>query len=106
MRAQEIGLATPLLDYLRGRNDIRIIGPDDPTLRAPTIALHHTEPGIEIAKRLAKHGIMASGGNFYAWRLLQALSIDPQHGVLRLSFVHYTTPEEIEQLIKALDAEL
>jgi len=26
--------------------------------------------------------------------------------VLRMSFVHYTTPEEIDRLIKALDAEL
>jgi selenocysteine lyase/cysteine desulfurase len=107
MRAQEIALARPLLDYLRGRNDVRIIGPDDPELRAPTIALHHAQPGIEIARRLAKHGIMASGGNFYAVRLLEALGIDPdKHGVLRLSFVHYTAPGEIEALIKALDAEL
>ncbi|MFD1251254.1 Cysteine desulfurase [Devosia equisanguinis] len=107
MRAQEIALATPLLDYLRDRNDVQIIGPDDPTLRAPTIALRHREPGVEVARRLARHGIMASGGNFYAVRLLEALGIDPNnHGVLRLSFVHYTSPEEIDQLIKALDAEL
>lgn len=107
MRAQEIELARPLLDYLRNRNDVQIIGPDDPELRAPTIALRHREPGIELAKRLAKHGVMASGGNFYAVRLLEALGIDPHnHGVLRLSFVHYTTPEEIQQLIAALDAEL
>ena len=106
MRAQEIDLATPLLDYLRNRNDVRLVGPDDPELRAPTIALRHAEPGVDIARRLAKHKIMASGGNFYAWRLLQALGIDPTHGVLRLSFVHYTTPQEIAQLIKALDAEL
>lgn len=107
MRAQEIALATPLLDYLRDRNDVQIIGPDDPTLRAPTIALRHREPGIEVARRLARHGVMASGGNFYAVRLLEALGIDPNnHGVLRLSFAHYTSPEEINQLIKALDAEL
>ncbi len=107
MRAQEIALARPLMDFLRTRNDVQIIGPDDPELRAPTIALRHREPGIEVAKRLAKHGIMASGGNFYAVRLLEALGIDPNnHGVLRLSFVHYTSPEEIQSLIKALDAEL
>jgi selenocysteine lyase/cysteine desulfurase len=106
MRAQEIALAAPLLDYLRNRNDVRLIGPDDPIKRAPTIALRHAEPGIELARRLARHNIMAAGGNFYAWRLLQALGIDPNHGVLRLSFVHYTTPEEIQQLIQALDAEL
>lgn len=106
MRAQEIALARPLLDYLNGRNDVQLVGPGDADLRAPTIALRHREPGIEVAKRLAKHGVMASGGNFYAWRLMEALGIDPQHGVLRLSFVHYTSPEEIQSLIRALDAEL
>ncbi|QYO75758.1 aminotransferase class V-fold PLP-dependent enzyme [Devosia salina] len=107
MRAQEIALATPLLDYLRTRNDIRLIGPSDPAVRAPTISVLHAEPGIDIARRLARHGIMASGGNFYAVRLLEALGIDPHnHGVLRLSFVHYTTPDEIQRLITALDTEL
>ncbi|WEJ34478.1 aminotransferase class V-fold PLP-dependent enzyme [Devosia sp. SD17-2] len=106
MRAQEVSLSTPLLDYLRNRNDIQLIGPSDPLRRAPTIALRHSEPGLALAKRLATHGVMAGGGHFYAWRLLEALGIDPNHGVLRLSFVHYTTPEEIQQLIAALDAEL
>lgn len=106
MRAQEIALATPLLDYLRHKNSVRIIGPDDPTLRAPTIALGLSEPGAAVAARLANHGVMAGGGHFYAWRLLEAVGINPEHGVLRLSFVHYTTPEEITQLITALDAEL
>lgn len=106
MRAQEIALARPLLDYLNGRNDVNLVGPGNADLRAPTISLRHREAGSEVAKRLARHGIMASGGNFYAWRLMEALDIDPQHGVLRLSFVHYTSPEEIQSLIKALDAEL
>src|SRR5690606_20094210 len=103
MRAQEVALSAPLLDYLRSRNDIRLIGPADPQSRAPTISVLAKEPGIDIARRLTKHGVMASGGNFYAVRLLDALGIDPHnHGVLRLSFVHYTTPEEITQLIEAL----
>lgn len=106
MRAQEIALATPLLDYLRKKNSVRIIGPDDPAERAPTIAIALDEPGAVVAKRLANHGIMAAGGHFYAQRLLQGVGIDPDHGVLRLSFVHYTTPAEIDQLIAALDAEL
>lgn len=106
MRAQEIALATPLLDFLRRKNAVRIIGPDDPAIRAPTIALGLSEPGAVVAARLAKHNIMASGGHFYAYRLLEAVGIDPNHGVLRLSFVHYTSPEEIQQLIAALDSEL
>ena len=106
MRAQETALALPLLDYLRGRNSVRLIGPDDPAVRAPTIALALSEPGAVVAARLAHHGVMAAGGHFYAQRLLEAVGIDPNHGVLRLSFVHYTTPDEITQLIAALDAEL
>ena len=106
MRAQEIALTTPLLDYLRGKNNVRIIGPDDPMTRAPTIALGLSEPGAAVATRLARHGIMASGGHFYAYRLLEGVGIAPDHGVLRLSFVHYTTPGEIQQLIEALEEEL
>lgn len=106
MRAQEIALATPLLDYLRGKNNVRIIGPDDPAIRAPTIGLALSEPGAAVAARLANHGIMAGAGHFYAYRLLQAVGVNPAHGVLRLSFVHYTSPEEIDRLIAALDAEL
>lgn len=106
LHAQEQALLSPLMDYLRARNGIRLIGPADPVRRAPTIALALEEPGLAVAKRLANHKIMASGGHFYAFRLLQSIGIDPDHGVLRLSFVHYTTPTEIDQLITALDAEL
>jgi selenocysteine lyase/cysteine desulfurase len=106
MRAQEIALLTPLMDYLGTRNSLRIIGPADPAIRAPTVSLAVSGLAVEAAERLARHKVMASGGNFYAWRLLEALGINPGHGVLRLSFTHYTTPAEIQQLIAALDAEL
>jgi selenocysteine lyase/cysteine desulfurase len=96
----------PLLDYLRGRNDVRLLGPTDAAGRAPTVSLALGEPGSVVAKRLAKHDIMAGGGHFYAYRLLQGIGVDPADGVLRLSFVHYTSPAEIDRLIKALDAEL
>lgn len=106
MRAQEVVLLRPLLDYLRQKNNVRLIGPADPELRAPTVAIALQEPGAVVAERLARHKVMAGGGHFYAWRLLEAVGIDPAHGVLRLSFTHYTTPEEVQQVITALDAEL
>jgi cysteine desulfurase family protein (TIGR01976 family) len=106
MRAQETALLAPLLDYLRGRNKLRLIGPTDTASRAPTVSLALDEPGAEAAARLARHGIMAGGGHFYAFRLLEALGIAPAHGVLRLSFVHYTSAEDIDRLIAALDAEI
>src|SRR5690606_35639058 len=106
MRAQETALMKPLLDYLRGRNDVRLIGPDDPGKRAPTVSIGLTEQGITAAELLSRHGIMAAGGHFYAYRCIEALGINPGIGVLRLSFTHYTSPEDITQLITALDAEL
>jgi selenocysteine lyase/cysteine desulfurase len=103
MRGQEITLMRPLLEYLRGRNDIRLLGPTEAAARAPTIALAHARPGEDLARDLAAHRIMAGGGDFYARRLVEALGIDAEHGVLRLSFLHYTAPAEVDQLIKALD---
>ena len=99
-------LLGPLLEYLRGRRDVRLIGPDRPEGRVPTVAVQAGRPGVEVAAELASHGIMAGGGDFYAPRLLEAVGVDPGHGVLRLSFVHYTHPDEIDRLIRALDAVL
>lgn len=104
--AHEARLLGPLMAYLRGRDDVRILGPRGVEGRVPTVALALARPGEEVAAALAKHGIMAGGGNFYAVRVLRALGIDPEHGVLRLSFVHYTHADEIAQLIAALEAEL
>lgn len=106
MRAQETALLAPLLDYLRQKNGIRLIGPDDPARRTPTVSLRVERPAAHLAGMLSRHNVGVGGGHFYAWRLLEALGITPAHGVLRLSFVHYTTPEEITRLIAALDAEL
>jgi len=46
---------------------------------------------------------MCGGADFYSPRPLKAIGIDPAHGVLRASFTHYTSEEEIERLIVALD---
>jgi len=103
MRSHETRLLQPLLDYLKTRNELRVLGPHDATKRAPTVAIQTEAKGDDIARALAKHGIMAGGGDFYAVRALTAQGADPDHGVLRLSFVHYTTEAEVEHLIRALD---
>ncbi len=105
-RAYETRLLGPLLDFLHGRNDLRLIGPATAGQRVPTVALAMDRPGEEVAAALAPLGIMAGGGHFYAARLLEGLGIDPDHGVLRLSFVHYTTEADVARLIAALEAVL
>ena len=103
MRAQEIALSAPLLDYLKGRNDLRLIGPTNVEARAPTIAICHETPGAMLAEDLVPHGINCGGGSFYAVRALDGLGIDPNHGVLRISLAHYNTQAEVDRLISALD---
>ena len=103
IRARETALLQPLLDFLGARPGIRLLGPRDAVIRAPTVAIHCDRTGDSLAAELAPHDIMAAGGDFYAVRALEAMGIDPAHGVLRLSFTHYTTEEEVDRLIAALD---
>ena len=105
-RAHEDRTLAPLLDFLNCRNDARILGSGSlgsKPGRVPTVALHTVRPAEEIAKSLADHGVMAGAGDFYAVRTIGAMGCDAKAGVLRLSFVHYTTDAEVEQLMKGLD---
>lgn len=103
MRAHEVKLLQPLLDMLKARNDVRLLGPVEAENRAPTVAVHLNRPAEPVAAQLAEYGIMAGGGDFYAVRALQAQGIDPEDGVLRLSFTHYTSEPEMAQLMDALE---
>ncbi len=103
MRAAEVERTAPLLDYLSARNDLRLIGPRHAADRAPTVAVMLDRPADPVAAALAPHGINTEGGHFYAMRPLTAMGIDTDRGVLRMSFLHYTTGEEIDRLIAALD---
>lgn len=94
----------PLLDYLCQRPGIRLLGRSRTEGRAPTLAFTCT--GLApwtLAQRLAEESIGIGAGNFYAWRLLEALGIDPNVGVARISMVHYTSEEDVGRVISALD---
>lgn len=106
MRAHETEILQPLLDAVKSRNSVRLIGPSQASGRAPTVALALTRPGADVAADLVKHGIMTGGGDFYAGRALSAMGVDMDKGVLRVSFTHYTTKAEVDQLLNALDAVL
>ncbi|MEH6738458.1 MAG: aminotransferase class V-fold PLP-dependent enzyme [Sulfitobacter sp.] len=103
MRDHETGLLQQLLDAVKDRNSVRLIGSDRAERRAPTVALALNRPGLDVATDLAAKGIMAGGGDFYAVRALKAMGVDPDTGVLRLSFTHYTSQGEMDQLLNALD---
>ncbi|WP_171204632.1 aminotransferase class V-fold PLP-dependent enzyme [Ruegeria sp. HKCCA0235A] len=103
MRSHEESLLQPVLDAVKDRNAVRLFGPSDASRRAPTVALSLNRPAEPVAAELAQYGVMAGGGDFYAVRPLQAMGVDPAQGVLRVSFTHYTTQQEIDQLLEALE---
>jgi cysteine desulfurase family protein (TIGR01976 family) len=99
----EIGNLGLLLDFLKHRKGVHIIGKTVAKDRAPTVSF--TVDGADpegIAAKLAEQRIGIANGNCYAYRLMDALGIPPDQGVVRLSFVHYTSKEEVHRLIEAL----
>lgn len=103
MRDQEIALTARFMDWLSGRKDLRLLGPSDPHVRAPTIALVHRRPGEDLADALADHRIAAGGGCFYSDRCVAAQGVAVVHGVLRISYLHYNTLDEVDRTIDALE---
>ncbi len=104
--AHEQELANQLLDYLGQRDDIRIIGlrQAEQGRRASTISFtSHKQKSADIVTALAKRKIGCSHGHFYALRCINALGIDPDDGVVRISMVHYNTGEEVQRLLQALE---
>ena len=111
-RDHEARLLAPLLDALRELPGVRLLGGDgressSSRHRCPTVALalEHRDAG-EVATALAGHRIMAGAGHFYAKRLVEALGVQADPGVLRLSFVHYTSEQEVQMLTAGLEKEL
>ena len=103
MRAQEVAVIAPLLDYLAARNDLRLIGPRDATRRAPTVAVQLDRAAEPVSVALGQRGIACWAGDFYAVRPLTAMGVDLEQGVLRMSSVHYTSADDVTRLIAALD---
>jgi len=94
----------PLLDFLAQKQAVHLIGKKQVENRAPTVSfiVDDRDPA-EIAAELARHKIGIANGNCYAYRLMETLGIQPENGVVRTSFVHYTSKDEVSRLIGALD---
>ena len=102
-RAHETALLEPLMEFLKSREDIRIVGPATTKNRAPIVSILPKKKAVlEVYHTLTRHKLMLGYGNFYAYRPLMDMNIPTDPGVIRISFVHYTSPEEIQQVITGL----
>jgi selenocysteine lyase/cysteine desulfurase len=107
MHAHESELCELLLSELSDL-PLRIIGKDVPHGREANIAITSNRlSSADMSKNLATDNIAAGHGHFYALRLLQKVGItDPEDGVLRLSFAHYNTREDVERVVSVLKSTL
>jgi cysteine desulfurase family protein (TIGR01976 family) len=106
VRATERGLAVAAMAALRGVPGLQLRGIIDPARideRVPTFAftLAGRNPR-EIATELGRLGIAVWDGDYYAYELIRALGLVESGGMVRVGFVHYNEPAEIERLAVAL----
>jgi cysteine desulfurase family protein (TIGR01976 family) len=108
MTACELPLQARLVEYLQSRSDVRIIGPNHGgPKRVGTISfVHDNKTSREITEVVDQSGIAIRHGHMYAYHLCEALGMDPEDGVVRVSLVHYNTLDEIERLIEVFELAL
>ncbi len=106
----ETQLVEPVVGWLGDHDDVRLIGPSSISggsagemHRCPTVAfVPRTKSSAEVASALVARGILCGSGDFYARRLLEGIDVEPDDGVVRVSWVHYTAREDIDRLLGAL----
>ena len=99
-RAESARLA-PMLSFLADRPDVRVIGPTDADRRAPTVAMVLDRDAHAVAAALGAAGVACGAGHFYSLRVTRAMGVDPDR-VLRLSFTHTTSADDVERAIEEL----
>jgi len=103
--AHERTLVAPLLEFLRGRRGVRLLGraeagPD----RAPTVSfVVDGRDSAAVPAALDRERVAIRYGHFFAYRAVEALGLLAGNGVVRVSMAHYNTPAEVARLIAALD---
>lgn len=101
-------LSRHFLEFVNSEASIRLIGTSDASLnaRVPTFSLQIKGAlSSQVAQALSKDGIACGSGHFYAKRLLDSLNTaEPE--VLRCSMAHYTSMDDVDRLILALEKQL
>jgi cysteine desulfurase family protein (TIGR01976 family) len=102
----EDALAARLLDYLRNKKSVQVIGQTygEPGERVPTVSfVVKDRMSDSLVSYMDQFAIGIRFGDFYAKRLIEALGLHTQGGVVRVSIAHYNTMAEIDRLILHLE---
>jgi cysteine desulfurase family protein (TIGR01976 family) len=99
IQAHERELGQRFLDGLP--SPYRLYGVPSMEGRVPTFAFTHPEqPPEELAARLGEGDIATWPGNYYAVEVMERLGLTD--GTLRIGFVHYNTPDEVDRVLAVL----
>lgn len=104
-RHEEV-LAGRLLDFLGSRPRVAVVGSTDPARerRVPIISfVVDGSSSADIVRAVDPHGIGIRYGHFYSRRLVEALGLPIDDGVVRVSMAHYNTLSEVDRLLTVLD---
>lgn len=75
---------------------------DDLAARTPTFAVElGGMPARQLAMELGDRGIFVTDGDYYAVEVMNSLG-KTDGGLVRIGFLHYTTPQEVDRLLEAL----
>lgn len=102
----ESRLIEPLLDFLAAHPKVTLLGSAscDSRTRLPILSFRHAaRASADIVAHLAVRKLAARNGHFNARRLLEFLGLPPDDGVVRISFAHYNTNDEVDRLVAALN---
>lgn len=102
---QERALAERYFEQVRAIPGVTVWGTDFRVARrAPTVSI--TVKGVSsnlVARSLAERGLLVWDGDFYAYRAIEVLGLQP-HGVVRAGVSMYTTEEEVQRLVDGVAA--
>ncbi|ABG05801.1 Cysteine desulphurase related [Rubrobacter xylanophilus DSM 9941] len=103
IEAHEAALAAELRAALREVPDLTLYAAPEGVPKTPTFAfrLGNLSPR-EVCVRLAREGIFAADGDFYASTLAERLGVRDSGGLVRVGLAPYNTREEMQRLLQAL----
>lgn len=104
----ETELGRRFLDGVEAIEGLKVYGITDREAlqrRTPTFALSlaGVPPG-KVADLLGEQGIFVWSGHYYAMTVMEDMGLDDSGGLVRIGFVHYNSPRELDRIVAALTA--
>jgi cysteine desulfurase family protein (TIGR01976 family) len=101
IQAYEMDLFAVLVDGLKGIDGVQMCAA--PANRCPTIAFRiNGQHPAKTADLLGEEGICVYSGDYYAYEYFNAAGLRDSGGAVRAGIYHYTTREEVDRLLDAV----